>query len=280
LREPVRIALCDDHAVVRSGLRRILEAEPDLEVIGEAGSVAEAIALAEQSCPDVFVMDIGLPDGSGLKATAEICTISPATRVLVLTVHDDVAYLRRAFEAGAVGYLVKEAADIDLVQAVRQVAAGGQYVHPTLGASRGRAESSPPGKPTYFVSSLSVSPTLRSENGSSSRSAPSKRTARTFNRSSAYTPEPNSFTSPATPDSWTTTDWRTGRLRERPQPGPVVDPDGTPGRAVHHSGMHGHRSATCLHIVAAVRAFPVLRPRAPPAPTGGPNGPEATRGRR
>ncbi len=130
----IRIALCDDHAVVRGGLRRILDAD-DLEVVGEAGTVKEAIALAASCLPDVFVMDLGLPDGSGIDATAEVLRVSPATRVLVLTAHDDIAYLRRAFEAGAVGYLVKEAADIELVQAVRQVASGKQYVHPTLGAA-------------------------------------------------------------------------------------------------------------------------------------------------
>ena len=133
--KPTRIALCDDHAVVRSGLRRILDAEPDLEVIGEAGSVAEAIALAARSLPDVFVMDLGLPDGSGLNATTEVRSISPGTQVLVLTAHDDVAYLRRAFEAGAAGYLLKDAADSELIHAVRQVVAGHQYVHPTLGAA-------------------------------------------------------------------------------------------------------------------------------------------------
>ena len=135
LGSPVRVAVCDDHAVVRSGLRRILEAEEDLEVIGEAGGVAEAVALAAKLRPDVFVMDLGLPDGSGITATSEVLERSPNTKVLVLTVHDDVAYLRRAFEAGAAGYLVKEAADVELVQAVRQVARGQQYVHPTLGAA-------------------------------------------------------------------------------------------------------------------------------------------------
>ena len=133
--EHIRVALCDDHAVVRSGLRRILEAEPDLEVIGEAGSAAEAVEVATSTHPDVFVMDLGLPDRSGIAATADVCAVSPATKVLVLTVHDDVAYLRRAFDAGAAGYLVKEAADIELVQAVRQVASGKQYVHPSLGAA-------------------------------------------------------------------------------------------------------------------------------------------------
>ena len=141
--DAVRVALCDDHAVVRSGLRRILEAEADLEVVGEAGSVKEAVALAADSRPDVFVMDLGLPDGSGIHATAEVLRVSPATRVLVLTVHDDIAYLRRAFEAGAVGYLVKEAADIELVLAVRQVASGKQYVHPALGAALLAPDASP-----------------------------------------------------------------------------------------------------------------------------------------
>jgi two-component system, NarL family, response regulator NreC len=131
----VRIALCDDHAVVRSGLRHILEAESDLEVVGEAGSAVDAVEVASSVRPDVFVMDLGLPDRNGIAATADVCAVSPKTRVLVLTVHDDVAYLRRAFEAGATGYLVKEAADVELVQAVRQVAAGKQYVHPTLGAA-------------------------------------------------------------------------------------------------------------------------------------------------
>lgn len=131
----LRIALCDDHAVVRSGLRRILEAEPDFEVVAEAGTADEAVTVARETQPDVFVMDIGLPDRNGIAATTEVCEVSPTTKVLVLTVHDDVAYLRRAFDAGAAGYLVKEAADIELVQAVRQVAMGKQYVHPTLGAA-------------------------------------------------------------------------------------------------------------------------------------------------
>ena len=131
----LRIAVCDDHAVVRSGLRRILEAEEGIEVVGEAGSVAEAVTLAAEVQPDIFVMDVGLPDGNGIEATTKLLGVSPNTRILVLTVHDDVAYLRQAFAAGAAGYLVKEAADVELVFAVRQVAAGHQYVHPTLGAA-------------------------------------------------------------------------------------------------------------------------------------------------
>lgn len=131
----LRVAICDDHAVVRSGLRRILEAEQGIEVVGEAASVAEAVILAAELEPDIFVMDVGLPDGSGVEATAKLLRVSPNIRVLVLTVHDDVAYLRQAFDAGAAGYLVKEAADVELVLAVRQVAAGQRYVYPTLGAA-------------------------------------------------------------------------------------------------------------------------------------------------
>ncbi|MCZ7537207.1 MAG: response regulator transcription factor [Acidimicrobiia bacterium] len=133
--EPIRVALCDDHAVVRSGLRRILADEDDIEVVGEAADATEAVALATAERPDVFVMDLGLPGTSGIDATRQVLDASPATAVLVLTVHDDVAYLRKAFDAGARGYLVKDAADVELVLAVRHVASGQEYVHPSLGAA-------------------------------------------------------------------------------------------------------------------------------------------------
>jgi two-component system, NarL family, response regulator NreC len=135
LAEPIRVALCDDHAVVRSGLRRILDDEADIEVVGEAGNAADAVAVAAAEHPDVFVMDLGLPGTNGIDATGQVLAASPATAVLVLTVHDDVAYLRRAFDAGARGYLVKDAADVELVLAVRRVASGDEYVHPSLGAA-------------------------------------------------------------------------------------------------------------------------------------------------
>ena len=133
--EDIRVALCDDHGVVRAGLRRILEVEPDLEVVGEAATGEEAVRVATETRPDVLVMDIGLPDMTGIAATRKVTIVSPDTRVLVLTVHDDLGYLRQAFEAGAVGYLVKDAADIELVLAVRTLARGRRYVHPTLGAA-------------------------------------------------------------------------------------------------------------------------------------------------
>ncbi|MFP5327378.1 MAG: response regulator [Acidimicrobiia bacterium] len=131
----IRVALCDDHAVVRSGLARIVADEPGLEVVGEAGTADEAVAVARAERPDVFVMDLGLPGTSGIEATRQVVEVSPRTAILVLTVHDDVAYLRKAFDAGARGYLVKDAADVELVLAIRQVASGEEYVHPRLGAA-------------------------------------------------------------------------------------------------------------------------------------------------
>ena len=133
--DPIRVALCDDHGVVRSGLRRILDDEADIVVVGDAGNAEDAVAIARAERPDVFVMDLGLPGTGGITATRQVRDASPSTAVLILTVHDDVGYVRKGFDAGASGYLVKEAADVELVQAVRAVAAGGQYVHPSLGAA-------------------------------------------------------------------------------------------------------------------------------------------------
>jgi two-component system, NarL family, response regulator NreC len=130
----IRVAICDDHNIVRTGLRTILSAEADLDVVGEAGTVADAVALARDTRPDVFLMDVNLPDGDGLDATRTIGDVSPDTRVVILTVHDDVAYLRKAFDAGVSGYLIKEAADLELVLAIKEVATGRRYVHPRLGA--------------------------------------------------------------------------------------------------------------------------------------------------
>lgn len=145
--EPIRVALCDDHAVVRAGLRAILAAEPGYDVVAEAATVADAVRVAAELLPDVFVMDLNLPDGNGLDATRQILSVSPATRVIVLTVHDEVPYLRRAFDAGATGYLIKEAADLELVLAVREVAEGRRYVHPRLGADLLAQATNEPGRP-------------------------------------------------------------------------------------------------------------------------------------
>ncbi len=131
----IRVALCDDHAMVRNGLRLILEGAADVEVVGEVGTAAGAVELADAERPDVFLLDLGLPDGSGIETTRRIREVSAETRVLILTMHDDVEYLRGAFDAGAAGYLVKEAANVELLLAVRSVASGHGYVHPRLGAA-------------------------------------------------------------------------------------------------------------------------------------------------
>jgi DNA-binding NarL/FixJ family response regulator len=124
--------VCDDHAVVRTGLRLVLDREPDVQVIAEADTADEAVAVASALNPDVFVVDLVLQGDSGVVATRKILEVSPGTRVLILTMHDDVTYLRDAFAAGAAGFLNKRAADVELLTAVRTVAAGERYLHQTL----------------------------------------------------------------------------------------------------------------------------------------------------
>src|SRR3546814_5555078 len=108
LADAIRVALCYDHSVVRSGLRHILYGEAYIVVVGEAANAKDAVAIARSEHPDVFVMDLGLPGTGGITATRQVREASPSTAVLILTVHDDVGYLRKAFDAGASGYLVKE----------------------------------------------------------------------------------------------------------------------------------------------------------------------------
>ncbi len=136
----IRILIVDDHAVVRSGLRLLLEREPDIEVVAEAGNADDAVRAARLEKPDIVLLDVVMPGRSGLEATEEILTAAKTARVLILSMQDDPTYVREAFAAGASGYMLKEAADTELVQAIRQVAAGGRYVHPTLGARLAQAE--------------------------------------------------------------------------------------------------------------------------------------------
>src|SRR4051794_39851202 len=104
----VRVLICDDHALVRSGLRRLLEAEAAVEVTGEAGDAEEAVAQAAAQQPDVLLLDVVLPGRSGIEALPDVLDASPRTRVLVLSMQDDPSYVRQAFAAGAAGYLLKE----------------------------------------------------------------------------------------------------------------------------------------------------------------------------
>lgn len=138
---PIRVLLVDDHAMVRSGLRRILESEDGMEVAGEAGSVREAILEARSCHPDVILMDVVLPGESGIEGAPRVLAEVPGARLLVVSMQDDPRYVREAFQAGAAGYVLKEAADVELVHAIREVAAGGSYVHPALGARLAVAEA-------------------------------------------------------------------------------------------------------------------------------------------
>jgi two-component system response regulator NreC len=138
---PIRVLIVDDHAVVRSGLRMLLEAEEDLEVVEEAGNADEAVRKSRLEKPDVVLLDIVMPGRSGLEAAPELHRAAPKAKILVLSMQDDPSYVREAFSLGASGYLLKEAADVELVQAVREVAEGRRYVHPILGARLAAAEA-------------------------------------------------------------------------------------------------------------------------------------------
>jgi two-component system, NarL family, response regulator NreC len=130
----IRIVVVDDHAVVRTGLRLMLDAEADLEVVGEAGDARAAVFEVRAQKPDVILLDVVMPGESGIEALPKLKQEAPAARVLVLSMQDDPRYVREAFAAGADGYVLKEAVDAEVVAAVREIAGGGSYVHPALGA--------------------------------------------------------------------------------------------------------------------------------------------------
>jgi two-component system response regulator NreC len=130
----IRLLIVDDHQLVRSGLRRLLEAEEDIEVEDEAGTAYDAVRLARLHKPDVILLDVVMPGGSGIDAIPDILEASPNTRVLAVSMQDDPSYVRHAFAAGAKGYVLKEAADDELLAAVREVANGGSYVDHQLGS--------------------------------------------------------------------------------------------------------------------------------------------------
>jgi two-component system response regulator NreC len=140
-RPSIRVLIVDDHAVVRSGLRHVLDAEAGIEVVGEAGDARYAVFEARAKKPDVVLMDVVMPGKSGIETIPDVLKDAPEAKVLILSMQDDPRYVREAFAAGAAGYILKEAADTDLVAAVREVAAGGRYVHPALGARMVAAEA-------------------------------------------------------------------------------------------------------------------------------------------
>ena len=136
-----RVLIVDDHAVVRAGLKLLVDAEDDLETVGEAGSARDAIFEARSLKPDVILLDVVMPDQSGLEIISQLLHENADGKVLVLSMQDEPRYVREAFEVGASGYVLKEAADAELVAAIREVAQGGRYVHPELGARLLQAES-------------------------------------------------------------------------------------------------------------------------------------------
>jgi len=128
--EKIRVLLADDHAVLRAGLRLLLDAQADMEVVGEASTGDQAVIQAEKLAPDVVLLDITMSGPDGLDAVQKIKEDNPEIKVLALTMHDDESYLRRVLEGGGSGYVLKRAADTELLSAIRAVHEGGTYLHP------------------------------------------------------------------------------------------------------------------------------------------------------
>jgi two-component system, NarL family, response regulator NreC len=143
--QTIRIVLADDHAVVRSGLRLLLDAETGFEVVAEAGDLDSARRYVRGHSPDVLILDLNMPGGSSLEAIPDIRKESSGTQIVVLTMQQEPAFARHALGAGAIGYVLKEAADDELVEAVRRAAASESYLNPSLGARM--ASEPPPGPP-------------------------------------------------------------------------------------------------------------------------------------
>jgi len=130
--DPIRVLISDDHTILRSGLKMLLNAESDIEVVGEATTGEEAIVLSEQLHPDLVLMDVSMPGMGGIDATAEIKKQHPEIRVLMLTMHENEAYLFRTIKAGGSGYVLKKAADTELIDAIHQVMQGGAFLRPSV----------------------------------------------------------------------------------------------------------------------------------------------------
>lgn len=123
----ITVLLADDHTVLLDGLRYLLEAQGDIQIIATAVNGQEAVEKAKGNCPDIVVMDISMPVMSGIEATKHICKICENTKVAILSMHHTAEYMQRALEAGAVGYLLKDSAGVELVTAIRSIHAGKRY---------------------------------------------------------------------------------------------------------------------------------------------------------
>lgn len=129
---PIRILIADDHGVIRAGLRALLAGFPDITVIGEASDGSEAIAKVIELKPDIVLMDLSMPNTGGIEATRQISQVAPTVRILILTVHEDESLLKEVIRMGAAGYIIKRASQEDLLHAIRVVARGDLYVHPSM----------------------------------------------------------------------------------------------------------------------------------------------------
>ncbi|MFQ5421004.1 MAG: response regulator [Anaerolineae bacterium] len=129
---PIRILIADDHAVLRSGLALLLSGQPDMTVVGEAADGVELLTLAEETLPDIILLDLTMPRLGGLDVLPLLQKHTPQARILILTMHDDESYLRQALKHGASGYVLKKAADVELLTAIHAVLRGDVYVHPTM----------------------------------------------------------------------------------------------------------------------------------------------------
>ena len=148
---PIRVILADDHALVRQGFRRILDDEADITVVGEAGGGAEAIELDRQLDPDVVVLDMSMPEIDGLHAAIEILRARPDRPILILSMYDDAQYVRNALDAGVRGYILKNALEVDLIRAVRELAEGRRFLSPELAAAVERASAAEDGADDPFT---------------------------------------------------------------------------------------------------------------------------------
>lgn len=132
--EAIRILIVDDHPLIRQGLKKVLELEEEISVVGEAANGEEALDLSRKLKPDVVLMDVNMPGMGGIEATARIRGDVPSTKVLILTIHDDDGYVMQTMRGGAAGYLLKDVEPRNLVDAIRIVHKGGSYIHPTIAA--------------------------------------------------------------------------------------------------------------------------------------------------
>jgi two-component system, NarL family, response regulator NreC len=145
--EPIRVVIADDHAVVRSGLRMLIDAHEGLEVVAEAGDVPTAMQVIRAHRPEVAVLDLNMPGGSSLEAIPALRDSTPETAIVVLTMQDDPAFAREALQGGALGFVLKEAADEELLEAVKLAARGDTYLNPRLGARLAAQPPAPSGPP-------------------------------------------------------------------------------------------------------------------------------------